>query len=72
MSLGFPILPSGIVFSSGSITSFGRFATMSVSIIPGATAFTLIFFGASSLARDFVNPFTANLLVGYIEPLGCP
>ena len=37
-------------------------SVMAVSIIPGATALTLIFLPASSLARDFVMPITAALL----------
>ena len=40
------------------MTSFGTAFIMSVSVMPGATAFTRMPFGPSSLARDFVKPFT--------------
>ena len=46
------------------MTSSGRDATISVLVIPGATAFTLIPTEASSLDKDFVRPLTANLLIG--------
>ena len=49
---------------SGLITSSGREATMSVLMTPGATAFTRILSLPSSLARDLVSPFTANLEAG--------
>ena len=70
MSSGVPILPRGIDFISGSIICFGRFFTISVSVIPGATALTLIPNGASSRESETVIPFTANLLAGYITPDG--
>ena len=60
------------ILINGSIISFGKSLTMSVLVIPGATAFTLMLYAPNSLARDLVIPFTANLLVGYPTPLGCP
>ena len=72
ISAGFPMRPRGIVLMSGAITDSGSALTISVSVIPGATAFTRIPFGASSRERDCVRPFTAYLLAGYITPEGCP
>ncbi len=46
------------------MVSLGKFATMSVLVMPGATALTLIPNGASSRDNDFVMPLTANLLAG--------
>lgn len=72
MSSGSPTLPRGIVAISGLITASGSAATISVLVIPGATAFTRILSQPSSLARDFVNPFTANFDAGYPHPDGYP
>ena len=60
--------PSGIVLIRGVIISSGTLFIISVSIMPGATALTRIPAGANSRARDFVIPFTANLLAGYPTP----
>ena len=70
MSSGCPSLLRGILAISGSITDFGTSFIISVSVIPGATAFTLIPFGPNSLARDIVRPFTANFDAGYAKPDG--
>ena len=43
---------------------FGSAATISVRVMPGATAFTRIWKGPSSRARDQVRPLTAYLLDG--------
>ena len=64
MSSGSPILPAGILLISGCIIWSGNLATMSVRMIPGATALTRILSLASSLARDFVSPFTAYFDAG--------
>ena len=56
----------------GSIRFFGTDFIISVSVMPGATALTLIPFGPSSLAREIVKPFTANFDVGYAIPQGWP
>ena len=55
-SSGSPTLLSGIILISGAITCSGKAATISVFVIPGATAFTRILLGPSSLARDHVKP----------------
>ena len=56
--------PSGIVLTIGASWASGKLAIMSVLVTPGATALTRMLLGASSRARDFVMPLTANLLVG--------
>ena len=45
---------------------------MSVFVTPGATAFTRMLSGPSSLANDFVIPFTADFEAGYPTPEGYP
>ena len=45
-----------VILISGAITCSGKAATISVFVIPGATAFTRILLGPSSLARDHVKP----------------
>ena len=45
---------------------------MSVSIIPGAIAFTLIFDGPTSFANAFVIPFIAALVVEYATSQDAP
>lgn len=57
-------LRRGMRLMSGSIISFGSAATISVRVMPGATAFTRIWKGPSSRARDQVRPLTAYLLDG--------
>ena len=62
MSCGLHKRPRGIVDSSAAILSGGVDAlVMSVSTNPGATALTVIFQGANSLAQDLVNPEIADL-----------
>ena len=56
------LLPAGIPAIIASFAFSGITAVMSFSIIPGATAFTVIFRDASSLAADLVIPITPALL----------
>ena len=56
----------------GSITLFGTAFIMSVSVMPGATAFTRMPLGPSSRASEIVMPLTANLDAGYAKPAGWP
>jgi hypothetical protein len=52
----------GISSAMPSIRSLPmEFSVMSVSIIPGATALTAMFHGASSRAQDFTKPDSADL-----------
>ena len=53
---------NGMLSLTFSLAESGIAAVISVSIIPGATAFTVICLEASSLARDFVIPITPALL----------
>ena len=51
MSSASPILRRGMRLMSGSLISFGSAATISVRVMPGATAFTRIWKGPSSRAE---------------------
>jgi hypothetical protein len=61
-SLPVPILPGGMACSISSLAWAGRPAVISVSMSPGATAFTRILREASSLASVFVGPDKPDLL----------
>ena len=69
-SSGSPMRPRGMVAISGWIIFSGSAATMSVLVMPGATAFTRMPLGASSRERHCVRPLTAYLDVGYPQPDG--
>ncbi len=58
-SSGVPILPTGVSSLRTSSVSLSNPLFIGVSITPGATAFTVMPDGATSLARAFVSPITA-------------
>ena len=62
ISSGFPALTAGIPAIIASFALSGITAVISVSIIPGAMAFTVMFLEANSFATDLVNPITPALL----------
>ena len=55
---GFPNVPAGIWLRIWFLTCSLNFCVISVSIKPGATAFTVMPRDASSFAADFVRPIT--------------
>ena len=62
ISSGCPIRPSGvleIIFFSISLPAMPAISVPSVAVIPGAIAFTRMFFGASSTAKALVRVSTA-------------
>ncbi len=67
---GLPHAPQGNSLNHGLDDFLGNGLHHTVSVIPGATAFTRIPFGPSSLARELVMPLTANLDAGYANPPG--
>ena len=64
ISSGSPKRCTGTPFAIAEIIFGSSAFTISVAMIPGATAFTRIPSFPSSLANDLVIPLTANLLVG--------
>jgi len=61
-SSGLPMRPSAVLFKMFSTSPFFIPATISVSMSPGATAFTLIPIGPSSRASALVKLMAAPLL----------
>ena len=59
ISSGVPILPTGIILISESITSLGIESDILDLMKPGATALTVIPYFPTSLQSDLVNPETA-------------
>lgn len=64
ISSGSPIRPNGMDSIRGLIMDSGSASTISVWVMPGATAFTRISCFANSRANDSVRPLMANLDVG--------
>ena len=61
-SSGFPNLESGIISLYLFLILSYKTSVISVSIKPGVIALTFIFFEPNSLAKDFVNPISADLV----------